>query len=379
MATTRLNAGVTARCPEGRMTVGWKADGLAAGGMLLEVVKVSDPATAALGTSPLGPTQTLIAGLPEAVAILVRPAFGSTFAHDAHVELALTLRVDNVEAGQYLLPRVNVSGTPSTTLAVLSPNPGFWQIDVPASLGGPPMIVGSDPAGGSLPVESELEGLARSAAFAARRSAGATRVAAPRELHVAVDRSASFLPLVRQGSGQALLELVLGVNEVAGSEAQVGLWTMGNVPQQVRPSLTKSNLNGYWSTAFGDQAHTGGTLVAPLIAQTNSNARDRTVIILTDGAPADAEDVATAVAEARAEGTRTTWHLLALARSSADPHVRQEPWRDELATLAPLARAGVLSYSAISPSAEASWLTDRLQDQDVMHQIVDQLPLWGHR
>ena len=377
MATTRLNPSGSARCPEGRLTVDWRLDGGLADGRLVTVITVAAPARPAAAVSQTGAEQLLISALPEAVEVVVR-CLGSTFPNGLGISAQLTLRIGEIEVDRYVLPRADISGTSGTTLVVLTPHPGFWQLDVPADLGRQPgpadAIEGSGARTGP-----PLIGLAQAAAYAARRSAGTVRLSADRrsELHLAVDRSASVLPLVGGGSGQALLELLLGVNQVVGSQPDVALWSLDSLPRSVPAGLSPTNVDGRWSSAFGAQAQTGGTLLAPLVAATGTTTGARTVVVLTDGIPADLEELRTALTSARARGSPTRWHLLALARSLADPGVQLEPWRDELQPLAPLITDGLLTCSALSPAVSPGWLATRLAEPGHLRLAIDALPFWS--
>ena len=377
MATTRLNPSSSARCPEGRLTVDWRLDGGSTDAYLVTVVPVAMPGRPAVAVSQTGAEQLLISTLPEAVEVVVRCP-GGTFPNGLGISAQLTLRIGDTEVDRYILPRADISGTSGATLVVLSPHAGFWQIDIPADLvrqTGPPE--GEGPPGPTSGVPQV--GLAQEAAYAARRSAGVARLPQHRrsELHLAVDRSASLLPLVRDGSGQALLELLLGVNGVAGSQPDVALWSLDSLPRSVPAGLTPANVDGRWVGAFGAQAQTGGTLLAPLVAATHTPTGARTVVVLTDGVPADLDELRAALGTARAEGSRTRWHLLALARSAGDPGVQLEPWRDELQPLAPLVADGLLSCSALSPELSPGWLVTRLTEPRDLRRAIDALPFWS--
>lgn len=368
MATTRLAPNGSARCPAGRLTVDWRLHGgpaddrLPTGTSLVSVVTVAAPGRPAVAVSRTGAGQLLIAALPEPVEVVVRCPVG-TFPDGLAISVQLTLRVGEVEVDRYVLPRADISGTSGTTLVVLTPQPGFWQLDVPTRPD----------------AELALVGLARQAAYTARRSAGSARLPQDRRsaLHLAVDRSASLVPLVRDGSGQALLELLLGVNEVVGSQPDVALWSLDSLPRPLPDGLSRATVEGRWAAAFGGQAQTGGTLLTPLVAATRTTTDARTVIVLTDGVPADLDELRAALASARADGSRTRWHLLALARSVGDPEVQRDPWRDELAPLAPLVADGLLTCSAVWPELSPGWLATRLAEPLALRRALDALPFWS--
>lgn len=380
MATVRLKPGGSARCPQGMITLDWRVAAGAPGDVALEVVRVSSPDQPAVAVSPTGPGQVLIAALPEGVAVQVRPTSGDSFGNGVSVNAQITLRVGGVEAAQYVLPATDVSGTPRTTLLRLTPETGFWQLDVPADNGVTTTVRTASPAPGTPTPAGDvnLEGAARDAAYAARRRTGGARLPETlrSELHLAVDRSASLLPLVRAGSGQALMDLVVGVNEVVGSTPTVSLWALGSTPTPLRPGLTRGSAAGRWAGELRDAASTGGTLVAPLVAETASGAAPRTVLIVTDGPPADLPELEAALLRARQEGTRTRWHVLALARTTGDSTVRLESWRDELSRLQPLVSAGLLTCSGITPTDKAGWLPALLADEASLDAVVDALPFW---
>lgn len=380
MATLRLSAGGSARCPEGMLTLDWRVAGGSPADVALEVNQVASPATPAVAVSPTGSGKVLIAALPEAVEVQVSPVSGDTFGNGVTVSTQLTLRVGGVEAAQYLLPEADVSGTPRTTLLRLTPQPGFWQLDVPTDVEvqqSAPAASAPRPAVSSEP-ETDLDGLARDAAYAARRRAGSARLPEDRrsELHLAVDRSASMLPLVRGGSGQGVMDVVVGVNDVVGSSSTVALWSLGSIPVPMRPGLTRASAAGRWSAELAERASTGGTLVAPLVSETAGSGPRRTVLVLTDGPPADLPELAAALQSARQAGTSTRWHVLALARTAGDRQVQRDPWRDELASLAPLVRDGLLTCSGITPGEREGWLPELLADEAELARVVDALPFW---
>lgn len=380
MATLRLGAGGSARCSEGMLTLDWRVTGGPPADVVLEVNRAAAPGTPAVAVSPTGSGKVLIAALPETVDVQVRPATGETFGNGVAVSTQLTLRVGDVEAARYLLPEADVSGTPRLTLLRLTPQPGFWQLDVPPDVGAQRAATAAAAPHAAAPPEpeSDLDGLARDAAYAARRRARSARLPEDRrsELHLAVDRSASMLPLVRGGSGQGLMDLVVGVNDVVGSSSTVALWSLGSIPVPMRPGLTRANAGGRWSADLVERASTGGTLVAPLVAEIAARGPRRTVLVVTDGPPADLPELTAALEAARADGTSTRWHVLALARTSGDRQVQREPWRDELAGLAPLVRAGLLTCSGISPSEHEGWLLELLADETELAHVVDALPFW---
>lgn len=384
MATTRLKPGITARCVAGQMQVDWQLAG-STGSLSVLRVRDEQPAVGAVAESS---RQSTVHDLPEPARLVVTPSGGQVFPADTQLSGTLSIIVNGQVAQDFRLPDLNVSGTPYAVLATLVPQAGFWEIDVPTDFGGtaaepppPPSAPGKAPARRRAAPDTneqpDLEGTAKLAWYAARRSAQGARAVAPRELQLAVDRSASFLPLVRGRTGQAILDVVIGVNAVCGTEKQVSVWALGSLPAPVRPALSSKNAEGYWTDRLGADAHTGGTLVAPLIRETATDSRDRTVVILTDGAPADLDDVVAEIVAAQAAGTRTRWHVLALATSTSDPRVRQEPWRDELGTLAPLQARGLLTCSAIAPALEEDWFLPLIEDEDSLAGIVSSLPLWG--
>ncbi len=210
-----------------------------------------------------------------------------------------------------------------------------------------------------------------------RRQAGAARLApdARTELLVAVDRSASLLPAQRAGAVQALLEVLLGVSAVWGSADSLPVWELGAVPRPLPQPLDRANAPGFVTHVLGERITTDGTLLAPLVRATAGVGGSRTVVVVTDGVPADLEEVTAALRETtRARGT-TRWHLLAIARGTDDATVRHEPWRDELTALAPLVAERLLTVSSVAPGTGPAWLSTRLTEASALDALVAGLPL----
>ncbi|MCW2606750.1 MAG: hypothetical protein JWO60_1443, partial [Frankiales bacterium] len=223
----------------------------------------------------------------------------------------------------------------------------------------------------------DQDDLVQRAAWAVRRQTGVARLGpdARTELQVAVDRSASLLPALRTGAVQALLEVLLGANGVCGAADAVPVWELGAVPQRLPQPLDRSTAPGFVAHVLGERVTTDGTLLAPLVRTTAAAGPPRTVVVVTDGVPADLEQVTAALRDTtRARGT-TRWHLLAVARGADDPTVQHERWRDELAALQPLVAERLLTVSSVAPGNGGGWLTARLADVAALDALVAGLPL----
>jgi hypothetical protein len=401
MALIRLNPGASVQCSLGEFVLDCHVDGADADVLTLQVTQQAQPDQPAAAVNRAGVAQLVVAALPVAVDVVAVPTTGQNFGNDVIVSAQVTLLIGGNPVSQYSLPRINVSGTPFTTLVTISPFSGYAQLDVPLDAvvarqhetSRPPVPVpaGSTsgrpaepagPAGSAAPAEHPVHsaetGLAQQAAYAARRRAGSGKLPADQRTHLflAVDRSASFLPAVRSGAAQCLLEVLVGVNEVTGVDNRVHVFEAAAVARPVR-QLTTANLDGYWTDVLGDQAHTGGVLTAALVAETDSATDRRTVVVITDGLPPDLDELTQALSAARAAGTRTRLHLLCIAKSVADPETRREPWRDELAAVGALRDEGLLTCSAITPGTGEGWLRSHLSDGAVLDAVVSALPFWS--
>jgi hypothetical protein len=363
MALLRIYPGRTAKCGPGDFVVDYAVEGAPAGSVLVKVEHEGAHGQPAEGVNWTGPSQLVVAAPSGAVAVTAYPASGPFFANGVAIGLQVTLKVDGQHVSTYGLPVTDISGTSSTTLLIIRPQSDYNELVVPLS--GP----GRAPEDGTL---------MKDAIYAARRRSGVAKLATDQQsrMFIAVDRSASFLTAVRNGAAQAVLELLLGVNDVVGLDSEVRVYEAAGVPEGHHPSLSMHNLNDYWETTLGHAAHTGGVYAAPLVGATASSTERRTVVVVTDGLPPDLTELADALRATRSAGMRNRVHVLALARSNSDPAVRREPWRDELGPLARLRDEGLLTYSSISPGQEADWLRTRLSDQLSLDDVVAGLPFW---
>jgi hypothetical protein len=365
MAVTRLTPGGSARLAPGLLKLNWQVSGATRQNELeLAVEALGRPGSVAAGIQSTGSGQALIAALPEAVRVVARRSDGGHFPPVTRLDVQVELRVGQADGGQFVLPTTDVSGTTETELFRLMPREGFAEFEVSPA----PTAVVNPPADTSL--------LQRTV-YSARRLIGGDGqlpAAARRELVVAVDRSASMLPLIRSGVRRDLLELLLGVSQVLSGSRGVPVWQLGRVPRQVRPALSPDTLDRY-DDVLGRSASTEGTVVAPLLSSTAGSVKARVVVVVTDGVPADIDGVTAALAEPAVAGGRTSWHVLALARSLEDPAVRATPWRDELGPLRAIA-SEQLTVSSIAPGNGDGWLGERLADDDALDDVVAALPFW---
>ena len=408
MAVTKLAPGGRARCTTGHATLGWSVDGADLSEVVLRVVQ-RDAGRPAIGVQPTGPGRLLIAALPVPVVVLVLPRDGNVFRDGVSVSAELTLRVDGHDGDQYVLPEVDVSGTSEQVLLIMVPADGVWSLELPADLavrqarpsthsrvGAPAPSAAAlrapqhdGPAATRLtppePAQEEADGaqqpgvsqLAQRAAYAARRHVGAARLApeARSEFHVAVDRSASLLPALRTGAVQSLLEVLSGLNSVCGLTDQVPVWELGVAPSRLSTPLDPTTVLGYVTHVLGQRVTTDGTLLAPLVRATAGSGASRTVVVVTDGVPADLTQVTLALRQTTRSRGNTRWHVLAVARGADDPAVRQEAWRNELAPLLPLVAERLLTISSVAPGQGAGWLAARLGDVRALDALVGALPL----
>jgi hypothetical protein len=188
-----------------------------------------------------------------------------------------------------------------------------------------------------------------------------------------------MLPHVRSGVRRTLLQVVLGINAGIGLSSEITVWQLGRSVAAVDKPLSNETIQGY-DGHLGDVPYTAGTALAPIVRATAAGSRPRLVIVITDGVPADLDDLQKALTDVESEGIHR-WHLLVLARSSGDPEVLAEPWRDELWSLSTIDSKS-FSYSAITPeTAEGNWLEKSLADDHAgrvaMRRIVAGLVLNG--
>jgi len=342
------------------LQLSWQADGPRS--VELRVERTDSPGHPAPGVHELDGDRRLIESVSGPIVASVRPVGEPVFPDGTliHTQLATT---DG--AAQYAMSSLDVSGTQKSILFTITPEAGKWTLLVP--LTAPPMS-SNRPKGITEPERDpkDLPPVAQSAVYRVRQLVGPTGevpVESRTEVHLAVDQSASMLPHVRSGARRTILELVLGVNVAVGLATDIPVWRLGRAVEQVNPPLSGGSIEGY-DDYLGELPYTTGTAMAPLVRAASAGRRRRLVIVVSDGVPADIEDLRSALAETEPEG-ETRWHLLALARSVEDPEVIADPWKDELAPLSELA-SRVFSYSAITPLPpdNANWLEEALADSE---------------
>jgi hypothetical protein len=382
MTVTKLRPGDSTICRPGTLEVDWQVRGASAQAVRVELEALTAAGPSAVAVQAVGPQSLLLSSLPEAVALVARPQPNETaFADAITFQAQISLRVGNADADQVVLAPVDVSGTASAVLFTVAPAPGGWEITAaPAGRSAAPPAGSPAPEPGSrrLPPEPPTATVSplRRAEFATRRYVGGA-VALPADqrttMVVAVDRSASMLPHQRSGALSSILELILGVNAVCGTDSVVPMWRMSREPGPIRPDLSESSVGGYVENVLGDQALTSGTALAPLIDLLPRDAGRQTVFLITDDVPPDLDASAAALRARPDPPGSLSWHLLVLARHRTDPLVRAEPWRDELRPLAPLADGGLLTVSAIAPDDTSNWLANRLASPDELAAVVSGL------
>lgn len=383
MAVIGLHPGSVLRSSPGQATVSWAVTGCPAHEVVLDVVQLADRTRPAVAIRRTGVNELLVADLPLAIALVARPLGSSVFPDGVTISGEIALRVGGTDGDQYVLPRADVSGTASTVMVTLTPAPDAWEVAVPADVVvrpiGRPQSKGSAVVITAPEVTEEQPGqdLVQRTSYAVRRRVGQGQLPVDRrtELHVAVDRSASLLPFVRSGAAQSVLEVLLGYNAVCGRDTEVAMWELGARERRVQPSLSMQTVSGYWERVLGEQASTGGTLLAPLVLATATSSVPRTVVVISDGVPGDVHRAGREIEAARSSGTTTQWHLLLFARGPEAPEVLREPWRDETVPLAELRRTGVLGLTSVSVGRGLGWLAERLAARAALEAMVRTLPL----
>jgi hypothetical protein len=374
MAVIKLGAGQTTTLPpSGTLGLTWQVTGLHASQVQLRFERTDSPGQPAPAAQATGPNSWLVPALPVAATVIVRPAAGGTFPDGVRIDQQLSLRLGASGSDEFVLPSVDVSGTSQSSLLELVPLAGVWQLTV----AGARVPARTAPRGEVTAPSPDLPELTQSAIYRSRELAGPDGVL-PEHLHtelqIAIDGSASMLPFVRSGARRSLLEVLVGVNAVAGTSAEMRVWQLGTSPEPSPRGLSNETVQTY-DALLGSVPRTTGTVLAPLV-QATANGTRRTVIVLSDGVPADLDDLQDALGAARGSGSQTRWHLLAFARSTADPAVRLEPWRDELTSLRRLL-GDSLTASSVSPGDGEGWLAQRLADTSQVMALVAGLGLVG--
>jgi hypothetical protein len=282
--------------------------------------------------------------------------------------------VDALEIERFEFPRADVSGTPGFDLAELLPQGDLLSVRCPGS-GAAPAVPGVAAAAASPsaePLPEAVSGLARDAAYAARRPAGSDRLdpSRRRELVVAIDGSASNAALLNDGSGQALLEVLVGVNSVAGARSEIPLWLMGSEPQQVS-SMTASTVDGLWARLFAGRRTTDVAALSPVVDTLPASDNVVQLVVVCDGPLADAEATVERLKARAAAGQRVSCHVLAVAVGAS-----AQPWRDELAPLRRWASEGLFTLSTVEPTGPTAGLASTLADPDRLRDAISALPLW---
>jgi hypothetical protein len=374
------------RCPPGALEINWQVRGLTTDHVRVSIEVADGPSRPAVSIQKLGDQRLLLTGLPEAVVVVARPLHAEGYFADRTVfDVQVQLRSTDGGGDQIVLTPVDVSGTRSATLLTISPDALGWEVLAP--LPGVPLV----PADSAEPVDTgfapqpgpaanlaDLPALSARAAYSARRRIGEPAMPPYRRANIvaAVDRSASMLPHLRSGAVQSVVEMLVGVNAVAGATAEIPLWTLSAAPTRVRPDLDAATVDGYASTLINDQELDSGTAVAPFIAHLPATGGAQTVLLISDDVPPDLGDVRTALRNRGDRPGSIVWHFLVFGRGSTDPGVRNEPWRNEMAALEALSVDSPLTVSTVAPRDYTGWLADDLADQHRLDDIVSGLDIW---
>lgn len=381
MTMKKLNPGASLRCPPGALALEWRVKGTNLVDVLAE--RVASPGVASAGTRQTGPTRREFPSPTEPLTLVVQSRDGRPLPAGLLVEVRLSVAVSATDSSDVVLPRADVSGLTRLPIATLEPRTGFVLVTALEDVRPAPGSFHSDapgpgtPADDTTPIAPQPEGsdTQRRATYAARRLAGSTHLpsADAVDLLVALDRSASMDRLVRDGTVGALLDVLLGVNDVAGRDKHLPVWALESTPARLGPALTPSSADDWMQRELVARATTAGTSLAPLLPRVRTSA-SLLVVVITDGVPPDLVDVVTELA---ATGDPTRYHVLAVARSASDPTVRAEPWRDELYELrSVLSASSAVTSSSVRPGKGTGWLVGRLEDEDELDALIAALPMW---
>lgn len=433
MAISILSPGVSVRCASAPLTMEWNVDGMPAHALDLRVERQSSSGDGQpVRVRPLRPGQLLIPVPDEPLVVIARPVSGHVFPDSVFLEL----RFRTPTSAEYVLSDSDLSGTPGSRLASIAPGdgvlvltaepdllqpappaqpseptsapqppgvrtgggaaaqpPGPSQPEVPrpqqdvnwSSTSGPFSVPGSDGSGyshnrpfgqPSAPVNLDaLPGLAKRTAYAARRQVDAARLPASQQrlIVLAIDRSASMLPVLRSGAVDALLEVLIGLSAVVGRNTELPVWQLGATPRPTSGPLLPTATDSFVDRELREEASITGTVLAPLAERVGTSEGPTSVFVVTDGSPPDLEAFRAAVSRSRRQ---VAWHLIAFARSTTDPQVRAEPWTDELVRMP---RDVWASVASITPSRGDGWLQRRLEDPTELETLVADLFDWPAR
>jgi hypothetical protein len=376
VTVTILQPGSERGFTPGQVTIAWKVEGGRPADVLVQVL-IADSDVEATSVRALEPGRLRLSTLPQRVSVTARPVEADVFPDGTVLTGQITSHTDG-EPEQFVLPRIDVSGTPYVILVQLFPDTDAWHIavpphELPRGPRTPPGSRGVSLDEGSVGLPDPTGDLVVKAGYSARRQVGVPRlpVASQWQLRIAIDRSASFLPFMHSGAVQTLLEVLIGINGVIGNRKEVEVWDLAPSPRRLPVLLAEENVHDYADQHLQRRTLVGGSPLEPLVHDLSGSGRTMNVV-LTDGAPPDLKGVTDRLRQS-AEPTGAAWHMLVIGRGPDDPEVRRQPWRDELSDLRPFLAEGLLRASSVTPESGVAWLAHRLENTASLDQLVGAL------
>jgi hypothetical protein len=180
--------------------------------------------------------------------------------------------------------------------------------------------------------DEQLGPLSEAARAAARHQLGVERTAEGRDLHVAVDMSASMAPRMRDGSVRAVVDVVVGLSQVVGADRALAVSLLADPPRPVTAdtpaalSVQTAREMEASGLGCGFRSVPPGSGVSPetvvyvvtdavpadvaMLRAARARGENLSLVVIGDGRPSQAaHDVPTAHLSPPPEGTDADTHL----------------------------------------------------------------------
>src|SRR5690242_9908457 len=111
----------------GSLVLNWTVVGAPAEEVRLEVL-LRDGSSPLSAITSVGPGRLLVSSVLRPTEVVARPASGATFPDGVVVLSQLTRQLGGRDVAQYQLPPADVSGTPHTTLLMMTPGDNVLEL-----------------------------------------------------------------------------------------------------------------------------------------------------------------------------------------------------------------------------------------------------------
>jgi hypothetical protein len=374
-----LSKGGVVPCAPGEITVKLLVrDGSSAGLRIDPVDPDGRPIQSAHLRNPR--PELLQAGALQGVLVArLRPAqAGQALPTGCQVQAMVTIdRGPDLDRDEILSPLTDASGLPYLDLIVLEPlQPDLWSVSCPEVEPAPASNehdqIPPIPNRGTNQLPPGQAALTTSAMAAARGLAGEARVTAHlrRRTGIVLDQSASMIAPHRDGRLAAVLDVILGLDQVFGTLDPCQFWRA--TTEVARVGAGSQAARDGTDEAF--ELPGSGFSLGAVTSRCGSTSDPSRVFVITDDLPADLEAAAAGIAD---QDRTTHWVLVILARSRFDvlsvPYGTglqlNDPTRDQLRSVDVL-RAQPFSIVSIAADGD---LADELAEPDTMRRLVSAL------